>query len=857
MNHYHTLGDIRIGTDTANAHNIILGSRFTCPHNALVHNITAYVYGIAQYPPAYPTYQCMIYRASDGHLIAYTNKVACYEPGWLTFTFTHQPILSYNTQYYLCIWGNNNNAILYSTPQTPGNAYYNSSYTFGTPPEPITWTSQGQHQYSIFCRYTLNLPSQIVNVTNSPDTVGFGGNVTITANITDDQHNITSVKVGISYPDHTYGNYSMTHDKDDLYKYTFNNTWLTGQYNYTIWVTDNASNVNCSTEQYFHVNAQATVRVATLKNSYTTNEYINLTDPPSPPENYTLVGRGATWNTYYDATTGDNVLDTYPEQVNYQPTPTDWQPINTTLSSTQPGSLAYTHGYYIGNDQGPYAAYFKPNLQSTWPIAFAYNRSNDPTTTVVRTKLTTVGYIDPATWSTHTLQVTQSSQGQFTSNTATYPGVFTGTDITYTYENMQLKEAITLSNTTKAQLLSHPPSEYGFGQNTYLVFATKIDSFGLTSYDGQNPITGNLTITQGIEFRDALNHFACALPIGTAYEQGNTSAAVPLVYRIIHQGGDTYLLSGLPFSALTAMTFPVVIDPTITVYSLSNDGYLYSSSTTYNTAWTATTGTISSTATTITIGQDKTSGVYSINRGMLLFNTSTLPSSANVSSATLRLCKYSDNSTTDFIITVQNGQPTYPHDPLQTGDYSKSHYSGNGGGVNTSSFVGGVGGSFNITLTNTSWLQKRGETKLCLRSSRDISGSTPTTHEFVKVYSGNANQQYIPKLTIVFQNQSKINNTGLTNISGYLLIQVQFYKSGVGWILDNDTVHETTPRTIIAGRYLALDTVFNGKIKRNNLKDGNGSYRIYAAFRDPNGNILVGSDHVSLVATWPFSVSGL
>ena len=202
---------------------------------------------------------------------------------------------------------------------------------------------------------------------------------------------------------------------------------------------------------------------------------------------------------------------------------------------------------------------------------------------------------------------------------------------------------------------------------------------------------------------------------------------------------------------------------------------------------------------------------------------------------------------------MQNGQPTYPHDPLQTGDYSKSHYSGNGGGANTS----GVGGGwYNFTLTNFSWLQKQGETKLCLRSSRDISGNTPTTHEYVKIYSGNANQKVMPSLTIMFQNQSKINNTGSTDIKGYLLIQVQYKGAGqTGWVVDNTTVNETTPRTITAGHYLCLDTIFNGKIKRTDLKDGSGTYRIYAAFRDPNGNILVGSDLKRLVSSYQFTVS--
>ncbi len=48
-------------------------------------------------------------------------------------------------------------------------------------------------------------------------------------------------------------------------------------------------------------------------------------------------------------------------------------------------------------------------------------------------------------------------------------------------------------------------------------------------------------------------------------------------------------------------------------------------------------------------------------------------------------------------------------------------------------------------------------------------------------------------------------------------------------------MNETTPRTINSGSQLALDTIFNGKIRASNLQHGTGTYRVYAAFRDPEG----------------------
>jgi hypothetical protein len=125
----------------------------------------------------------------------------------------------------------------------------------------------------------------------------------------------------------------------------------------------------------------------------------------------------------------------------------------------------------------------------------------------------------------------------------------------------------------------------------------------------------------------------------------------------------------------------------------------------------------------------------------------------------------------------------------------------------------------------------------------------------VNVYSSNTpSGDYVPKLIIAYRNQSKIKNTGTTNIKGYLLIQVQFYNtSQAKWVLDNDTINETTSRTINSSSQLGLDTVFNGKIRASDLQHGTGAYRVYTAFRDPDGNILKTNTGVELKAWWQFS----
>jgi hypothetical protein len=697
-------------------------------------------------------------------------------------------------------------------------------------------------------------PPQILYVTHSPDVVGMGCNVTIAAIVADNSSGVNHVDVNITYPDNTIEAYAMTHVINDTYGFIFNNTWQNGVYKYGIWTVDNANNTNSLNGFNFTVSSNATISISTLKDSYSTNQYINITDPPNPPQNLTVVDRGLTWNTYYNASTGCNILETYPGPVNYQAENGSWAPINDSLVMLSSNHPAYPYGYRMGNDRGSFGVYFKPDLSGAWPVAFTYNRSDNPMMYVVRSKLMGVGYVDPAdNWLFQSLQNTQSSQAQTTGNTVTYPGVFTGTDVAWSYRGTELKEAITLSNTTKTLLQNHPPSSYGLHDaSSYLVFVTKVDCQNLNVWNDSGMLSGNVTITEkGVEFRDALGQFRCALPLDDAYQVNDASVRQPLTLRIVHLNGETYVLSGLKVSDAVRMTFPIMIDPTLTVTSLSNDGFIWKSDRTYNTAWTYTSGTVDSTSTYLSIGQKLSSSVYYIYRGFVLFDTSSLPSNAYLDSAVLSLYKKDDFSTTDFLLTIQNGQPVCPHNPLQTTDYNKVLYSGNGGSLSTANFVNGRN---NITLSNLAWINRIGLTKLCLRSSRDINGTAPTGNEYVNVYSTNAPlQSEVPKLIITYRNQSKIKNTGSTAVKGYLLIQVQYYNSIQGkWLVEDDTINETFARTINASQQLPLDTIFNGQVRTSDLKHNQSNYRVYAAFRDPDHAILRTNDGRELVAWWQF-----
>jgi hypothetical protein len=90
------------------------------------------------------------------------------------------------------------------------------------------------------------------------------------------------------------------------------------------------------------------------------------------------------------------------------------------------------------------------------------------------------------------------------------------------------------------------------------------------------------------------------------------------------------------------------------------------------------------------------------------------------------------------------------------------------------------------------------------------------------------------------------------------LIQVQYYNtSDSTWVVADDTINESTPRTIASSGKLGLDTIFNGNVNTTYLikSFGTGTYRVYAAFRDPDGDVLVCDDESLLEASYQFTVT--
>ena len=184
-----------------------------------------------------------------------------------------------------------------------------------------------------------------------------------------------------------------------------------------------------------------------------------------------------------------------------------------------------------------------------------------------------------------------------------------------------------------------------------------------------------------------------------------------------------------------------------TYNATSSSAYSYKNNAVYNTAWTSATDTGRTANSTIIVGQAG-GGSYTVYRGALYFDTSAIPDGATITSATLKIACNADASDTDFNITITNGQPTYPHDPFVTGDYAKANYADtSGGSLTTSGITLDAYKDIAVNATGLTWINLTGTTKLLLRSSRDISGTSPGGFEDVLLY-GADNANYKPKLVV-------------------------------------------------------------------------------------------------------------
>jgi len=170
-----------------------------------------------------------------------------------------------------------------------------------------------------------------------------------------------------------------------------------------------------------------------------------------------------------------------------------------------------------------------------------------------------------------------------------------------------------------------------------------------------------------------------------------------------------YILATLAVVGLSLVipASPVLAVDT-TIYSSSSDGFTlgYINAAPYATTRNYTNGFVYGASTTATIGQNYDTVNYFLYRSFLYFDTSGIPPDATITAVVLSIYGQTDNSVTNFDITVRDGQPTYPHDPLVTGDYLYTNYSGDGGSLSTAGFSTSAYNDITLNATGRGWINQ-------------------------------------------------------------------------------------------------------------------------------------------------------
>jgi hypothetical protein len=259
---------------------------------------------------------------------------------------------------------------------------------------------------------------------------------------------------------------------------------------------------------------------------------------------------------------------------------------------------------------------------------------------------------------------------------------------------------------------------------------------------------------------DHQNEIVFSIPPLYAWDNETQTSSI-LLNKTLHMTttGNLWIQIHVPYNWLSDPNriSPISIDPIITIYASTTDGYLYKSHANYTTAWASPTGTVRDTYEYLTIGQRLSSPpftMYTIDRTFLFFNTSSIHDNASITSVSVSLYgKNKQITSQEFNLIIQNGQPTNPHIPLQTSDYYQGNYTGDGGSMNTSDFITTGYNTITLNERGESWVNLTGTTKLCLRSSRDINQNPPTKtdpNEYIEIYSAEKGTGYKPKCIITY-----------------------------------------------------------------------------------------------------------
>lgn len=270
------------------------------------------------------------------------------------------------------------------------------------------------------------------------------------------------------------------------------------------------------------------------------------------------------------------------------------------------------------------------------------------------------------------------------------------------------------------------------------------------------------------------------------------------------------LLWNPPLSTLTVTsdgsgTVRKIETKVVTISQISNNGWVCGWNEVYETARSVPTGFQLGDGYYVAVGQDYDANLFFVQRAFLKFDTSIIPYDASLISAELHLYSegWLDVGITNWNLIIQKWTDDTP---INTDDYNKFD------GVNYGSFptVSWKEVSWNtIMIQNLDLIQKASTTKICLRSSRDISATTPMGLEGCDFHGKYPTLEYMPYLVIRYLGEEVEDSKEYLYGSTVNLIAVP--SSGHAafdyWLLDGATVYDN-PITVTMDSDHTLEACF-------------------------------------------------
>jgi len=204
-------------------------------------------------------------------------------------------------------------------------------------------------------------------------------------------------------------------------------------------------------------------------------------------------------------------------------------------------------------------------------------------------------------------------------------------------------------------------------------------------------------------------------------------------------------LLAIPF-AVTPVRGQTLVNLQKTITSSTNDGFIaVLVSSNYDYSWTSTIGSVFDSLDYIGVGQNASNHIY---RAFLFFSMNDLPSDAVITEAWVGVrISYAQLNVDNFTLTVCDGQPTYPHDPLAYTDYNRLLYNSMSSGNSTTAVVVDNYFYVNYTAADLSRIETSGTTKVVLRSDQEIVGNS-TNQATLTFWGANKGESCAPVLIV-------------------------------------------------------------------------------------------------------------